>query len=95
MMSIVKALIPREFSLGVVTSPFLHPSRNEDWVIIFPIMGQEGWEGDITKEGRSIPLTKSPWQIRHFERLVNITTFKSYNKIYAYKIDIGREKIQT
>jgi len=40
-------------------------------------------------------LTQLPLQIRHFEKLVNISTYKSYNKIYAYIRDIGREKIQT
>lgn len=94
-MSIVKTLIPTVFCLGVVPSPLLTPQQKGRLGINFPIMGQEGWEGDITEEGRILPLALFPLQERHFDRIVYISTFKSYNKIYAYVIDIARKKIQT
>ena len=62
----------------------------DDWVISHYGIG--GVRGKHTKEGSSLPLAQFPLLIRHVERLVNISTDKSYNKIYPYIVEIGREK---
>lgn len=43
---------------------------------------------DITEE-KNLSLTQFPLCIRHVEGFVNISTCKSYNKTYAYVIDIS------
>jgi len=50
-MSILKALIPKVFSLGVVTS-LLHLSGTEDWELTFPLWGRWGErKTSLKKEG--------------------------------------------